>query len=257
MLRKPTGSQPDSCARSSRWPIAWVHPPHQLCPFQHTCPTGSPASCLVPPPSHIISSSISTTKEIDSSSQLLLSLERERSRLAIPISLSITLYWLPHCGSVWPGPRHFLPVYHEAPRPGHLRISSAHHHHRRPPGGRPLSCTASGDILGLKANQCLSLSADSPAGREPAAYQRGAGAAGRLTQALNHDIQRSGGGSINPCILGIEVVCHSDDDRQQHGVQALSQEGDHLGEGLQCPLVHFLVGILKPWGESIEDLSRE
>jgi hypothetical protein len=40
-------------------------------------------------------------------------------------------------------------------------------------------------------------------------------------------------------------------------VHALFEEGEHLGKGLQCPLVHFLVGILKPWGESIKDLLRE
>lgn len=40
-------------------------------------------------------------------------------------------------------------------------------------------------------------------------------------------------------------------------MDALFQDGKHLREGLQCPLAHFLVGILKPWGKSIKDLLKE
>lgn len=79
----------------------------------------------------------------------------------------------------------------------------------------------------------------------------------RLTQTLHQGVQCGPCSRIHPCTLGVEVVCHSDDDGQQHGEQALFEEGDHLGKRLQCPLVHFLVGILKPWGESIKDLLRE
>lgn len=83
------------------------------------------------------------------------------------------------------------------------------------------------------------------------------GPGGTLTQALNHRIQHSHSSSIYPRVLGVQVLCNSDDDGEQHGVQVLFEEGDHLGEGLQRPLAHFLVGILKPWGESIKDLLRK
>lgn len=94
-------------------------------------------------------------------------------------------------------------------------------------------------------------------GRGPAATRAKRDHGRRLTQTLDHRVQCRQSGSINPRVLGVEVVCNGDDDGEQHGVQALSEEGNHLGEGLQRPLVHFLVGILKPWGESIEHLLRE
>lgn len=78
-----------------------------------------------------------------------------------------------------------------------------------------------------------------------------------LTQAVHHGIQHSGGSSGNPRVLRVEVVCSYDDEGQQHGVDALSQDGKHLCEGFQRPLVHFLVRIVKPWGKSIKDLLRE
>lgn len=121
---------------------------------------------------------------------------------------------------------------------------------------------------GKRLTNAFHRSADSQAGRVGPAdggTRKGAswppeprgGRGGGLTQTLNHRIQRSHGRSINPRVLGVEVVCNGNDDREQHGEQALSEERNHLGKGLECPLVHFLVGILKPWGESIKDLWRE
>ena len=78
-----------------------------------------------------------------------------------------------------------------------------------------------------------------------------------LTQAAHHGIQYGGGSGGNPRVLRVKVVCSSDDEGQQHGVDALFQDGKHLCEGLQRPLVHFLVGIVKPWGENIKDLLTE
>lgn len=79
---------------------------------------------------------------------------------------------------------------------------------------------------------------------------------GMLTQAVHHGIQHSGGGRGNPRVLSVEVVCDCSDDGEQHGMYAVFQERNHLRKGLQGPLAHFLVGILKPWGKSIKDLLR-
>lgn len=78
-----------------------------------------------------------------------------------------------------------------------------------------------------------------------------------LTQAVHHGIQHSGGSSGNPRVLRVEVVRSCDDEGQQHGVDTLFQDGKHLCKGFQCPLVYFLVGIVKRWDKSIKDLLRE
>ena len=77
-----------------------------------------------------------------------------------------------------------------------------------------------------------------------------------LTQAVHHGIQHSGGSRGNPRVLSVEVVRDCSDDGEQHGMYAVFQERNHLCKGLQGPLAHFLVGILKPWGKSIKDLLR-
>lgn len=77
-----------------------------------------------------------------------------------------------------------------------------------------------------------------------------------LTQAAHHGIQCGGGRGGNPRVLRVKAVCGGDDEGQEHGVDALFQDGKHLCEGFQRPLVHFLVGIVKSWDKSIKDLSR-
>lgn len=75
-----------------------------------------------------------------------------------------------------------------------------------------------------------------------------------LTQAVHHGVQHSRGSRGDPRVLSVEVVCDRSDDGEQHGMYAVFQERNHLRKGLQGPLAHFLVGILKPRGKSVKDL---
>lgn len=95
-------------------------------------------------------------------------------------------------------------------------------------GCPPPSSIASGETLGLKAPVSVStLLIPSRKGEPTPGRAQGAsplhngakqGCGRRLTQILNHGVQRSRGGGINPRVLGVEVVCNSDDDGEQHRV---------------------------------------